>query len=79
MVFIHEIRILFSFKNMILVREESRRTRPWLCFIKQLIKSKYNIESIDYRMNDNGLEIITHKYKFDLILRIHYIYNIKLI
>ena len=50
------------------VGEPSKRKRPWLCIIKQLLKSKYNIVSIDYRMIDNGVEIRTHKYKIELII-----------
>ena len=65
---IPEIRKWFSFNNMKAVGEPSKRKRPWLCIIKQLIKTKYNIVSSDYRMMDNDLEIRTHKYKIDLIL-----------
>jgi hypothetical protein len=65
---IPEIRKWFSFNNMKAVGEPSKRKRPWLCIIKQLLKSKYNIVSIDYRMIDNGVEIRTHKYKIELII-----------
>ena len=64
---IPEIRKWYSFNNMKAVGEPEKRKRPWLCIIKQLIKTKYNIVSSDYRMIDNGVEIITHKYKIDLI------------
>jgi len=65
---IPEIRKWFSFNNMKAVGEPSKRKRPWLSIIKQLIKSKYNIVSIDYRMIDNGVEVRTHKYKIELII-----------
>ena len=64
---IPEIRKWFSFNNMKAVGEPSKRKRPWLCIIKQLIKTKYNIVSSDYRMIDTGVEIRTHKYKIDFI------------
>jgi hypothetical protein len=64
---IPEIRKWFSFNNMKAVGDPSKRKRPWLCIIKQLIKTKYNMVSSDYRMIDNGVEIRTHKYKIDLI------------
>ena len=59
---IPEIIKWFSFNNMKAVGEPSKRKRPRLCIIKQLIKTKYNIVSSDYRMIDNGVEIRTHKY-----------------
>ena len=65
---IPEIRKWFSFNNMKAVGEPSKRKRPWLSIIKQLIKSKYNIVSIDYRIIDNGVEVRTHKYKIELII-----------
>ena len=40
---IPKIRKWFSFNNMKAVGEPSKRKRPWLCIIKQLIKSKYKI------------------------------------
>lgn len=61
---IPEIRKWFSFNNMKAVGEPSKRKRPWLCIIKQLIKLKYNIVSSDCRLIIDGVEIRTHKYLF---------------
>ena len=61
---IPEIRKWFSFNNMKAVGEPSKRKRPWLCIIKQLTKTKYNLVSEDFRLFDNGKEIRTHKYTF---------------
>ena len=63
---IPEIRKWFSFNNMKAVGEPSKRKRPWLCIIKQLIKSKYKIESKDFQFTENGKYIRTHIYKFIL-------------
>jgi hypothetical protein len=46
------------------VGEPSKRKRPWLCIIKQLTKTKYNIESNDFQFTENGKYIRTHKYTF---------------
>ena len=64
MMLIPEIRKWFSFNNMKAVGEPSKRKRPWLCIIKQLTKSKYNLLSEDYRFIDNDKEVRTHKYTF---------------
>jgi len=64
---IPEIRKWFSFNNMKAVGEPSKRKRPWLCIIKQLIKLKYNILSSDCRLIIVGAEIRTHKYVFIVI------------
>jgi hypothetical protein len=61
---IPEIRKWFSFNNMKAVGEPSKRKRPWLCIIKQLIKSKYKIESNDFQFTENEKYIRTHKYIF---------------
>ena len=65
---IPEIRKYYAFNNLKAVGEPNKRKRPWLSIIKNLLKSKYTIESIDFRMMDNDVEIRTHKYKIDLIL-----------
>jgi hypothetical protein len=64
MMLIPEIRKWFSFNNMKAVGEPSKRKRPWLCIIKQLIKSKYNLLSEDFRFIDNDKKVRTHKYTF---------------
>jgi len=64
---IPEIRIWFSFNNMKAVGEPEKRKRPWLSIIKQLTKTKYNIESIDFQFTENGKYIRTHKYTFEFI------------
>jgi hypothetical protein len=61
---IPEIRKWFSFNNMKAVGEPSKRKRPWLCIIKQLIKTKYNIVSKDFQFTENGKYIRTHIYTF---------------
>lgn len=67
---IPEIRKYYAFNNMKAVGEPNKRKRPWLSIIKNLLKTKYNIVSSDYRIldNDNDKEIRTHKYKIDLII-----------
>jgi hypothetical protein len=62
---IPEIRKYYAFNNMKAVGEPNKRKRPWLSIIKNLLKTKYNTISSDYRMIDNGLEIRTHKYIFN--------------
>jgi len=64
---IPEIRKWFSFNNMKAVGEPSKRKRPWLCIIKQLTKTKYNIESNDFQFTKDGKYIRTHKYTFTYI------------
>jgi hypothetical protein len=60
---IPEIRKWFSFNNMKAVGEPSKRKRPWLCIIKQLTKSKYNIAtSFSYSTDDKSQ---TQIYKFN--------------
>ena len=61
---IPEIRKWFSFNNMKAVGEPSKRKRPWLCIIKQLLKSKYAVESKDFQFTENGKHIRTHIYRF---------------
>jgi len=63
---IPEIRKYYAFNNMKAVGEPNKRKRPWLSIIKNLLKTKYNIVSSDYRMIDNGIDIRTHKYTFIL-------------
>ena len=64
---IPEIRKWFSFNNMKAVGEPNKRKRPWLCIIKQLTKTKYNLVSEDFRLFNDGKEIRTHKYTFSVI------------
>jgi hypothetical protein len=64
---IPEIRKWFSFNNMKAVGQPEKRKRPWLCIIKQLTKSKYNLLSDDFRFFDNDKEVRTHKYTFTKI------------
>ena len=61
---IPEIRKYFSFNGIKAVGEPNKIKRPWLSIIKNLLKSKYTINSIDFRMIDNDVEIRTHKYIF---------------
>ena len=61
---IPEIRKWYSFNNMKAVGEPEKRKRPWLSIIKNLIKSKYNVESLDYHFTENGKHIRTQMYNF---------------
>ena len=63
---IPEIRKWYSFNNMKAVGEPEKRKRPWLSIIKNLIKSKYNVESLDYHFTENGKHIRTQMYNFVL-------------
>lgn len=64
---IPEIRKWFSFNNMKSVGEPLKIKRPWLSIIKNLLKKQYKIDSVDYRLKEDGKEIRTHKYSFTLI------------
>ena len=61
---ISEIRKWYSFNNMKAVGEPEKRKRPWLSIIKNLIKSKYIFESVDYHYTENGKHIRTQQYLF---------------
>jgi hypothetical protein len=61
---IPEIRKWFSFNGIKAVGEPSRIKRPWLSIIKNLLKSKYRIESKDFQFTENGKHIRTHIYSF---------------
>ena len=62
---IPEIRKYYAFNNMKAVGEPNKRKRDWLSIIKNLLKQRYKFESVDYRINENGVEIRTHKYIFN--------------
>ena len=62
---IPEIRKWFSFNGLKAVGEPSKIKRPWLSIIKQLTKTKYNIESKDFQFTENGKYIRTHIYTFN--------------
>ena len=64
---IPEIRKWFSFNNMKAVGEPSKRKRPWLCIIKQLLKANYNIISLDHHFTYNKKYIHTQLYEFTKI------------
>jgi hypothetical protein len=65
---IPEIRKYFSFNGIKAVGEPNKIKRPWLSIIKQLIKTKYNMVSLDYHFTDEGNHIRTQKYWFELIM-----------
>jgi len=67
---IPEIRKWFSFNGLKAVGEPSKIKRPWLSIIKQLLKSKYNIESKDFQFTENGKYIRTHIYSFNNLSQI---------
>ena len=64
---IPEIRKWFSFNGIKAVGEPSKIKRPWLSIIKHLIKSKYNMESLDYHFTENKKNIRTQMYDFTKI------------
>ncbi len=64
---IPEIRKWFSFNNMKSVGEPSKIKRPYLSIIKNLIKTKYTMESLDYHFTENGKHIRTQSYLFTYI------------
>ena len=68
MVLIPEIRKWFSFNGIKAVGEPSKIKRPWLSIIKHLIKTKYNMVSLDYHFTEDGNHIRTQKYCFELII-----------
>uniref|UniRef100_A0A6C0DHK2 Uncharacterized protein n=1 Tax=viral metagenome TaxID=1070528 RepID=A0A6C0DHK2_9ZZZZ len=61
---IPEIRKWYSFNNMKAVGEPEKRKRPWLSIIKNLIKTKYNMVSLDHHFTDNKKYIHTQLYEF---------------
>jgi hypothetical protein len=61
---IPEIRKWFSFNNMKAVGEPEKRKRPWLSIIKNLIKTKYNMVSLDHHFTENIKYIHTQLYEF---------------
>jgi len=61
---IPEIRKWYSFNNMKAVGEPEKRKRPWLSIIKNLIKTKYNMVSLDHHFTDNKKYIHTQIYEF---------------
>ena len=64
---IPEIRKWFSFNGIKAVGEPSKIKRPWLSIIKHLIKSKYNMKSLDYHFTENKKNIRTQIYDFTKI------------
>jgi hypothetical protein len=64
---IPEIRKYYSFNGIKAVGEPNKIKRPWLSIIKQLTKTKYNIESKDFQFTENGKYIRTHIYSFTLL------------
>ena len=64
---IPEIRKYYSFNGIKAVGEPTKIKRPWLSIIKHLIKSKYNMESLDYHFTENRKHIRTQSYIFQLI------------
>jgi hypothetical protein len=64
---IPEIRKWYSFNNMKAVGEPEKRKRPWLSIIKNLIKTKYNMVSIDHHLTENKKYIHTQLYEFTKI------------
>jgi hypothetical protein len=64
---IPEIRKYYSFSTIIGASEPDKAKRPYLSIIKQITKSKYKINSYDYRIKqDDREDIRTKKYIFEL-------------
>jgi hypothetical protein len=64
---IPEIRKYYSFSTIIGASEPDKAKRPYLSIIKQITKSKYKINSYDYRIKqENKEDIRTKKYIFEL-------------
>lgn len=64
---IPEIRKYYSFSTIIGASEPSNAKRPYLSITRQITKSKYKMNSYDYRIKQNGKEEIrTKKYIFEL-------------
>ena len=64
---IPEIRKYYSFSTIIGASEPTKAKRPYLSIIKQITKSKYKINSYDYRIKqDDKEDIRTKKYIFEL-------------
>ena len=65
---IPEIRKYYSFSTIIGASEPMKAKRPYLSIIRQLTKSKYKLNSYDYRIKQDGKEDIrTKKYIFELL------------
>ena len=65
---IPEIRKYYSFSTIIGASEPKKAKRPYLSIIRQLTKSKYKLNSYDYRIKHDGEEDIrTKKYIFELL------------
>jgi hypothetical protein len=65
---IPEIRKYFNFSGIIGISKPTKVKRPYLSIIRQLTKSKYKLNSYDYRVKQNGKEDIrTKKYIFELL------------
>ena len=62
---IPEIRKYYSFSTIIGASEPTKAKRPYLSIIRQLTKSKYKLNSYDYRIKqDDKQDIRTKKYIF---------------
>ena len=66
---IPEIRKYYSFSTIIGASEPTKAKRPYLSIIRQLTKSKYKLNSYDYRIKQDGKDDIrTKKYIFELLI-----------
>jgi hypothetical protein len=61
---IPEIRKWFSFNGIKAVGDPEKIKRPWFSIIKQLTKTRYNIESKDFQFTKDDIHIRTKKYTF---------------
>ena len=61
---IPDIRKWFAFNNMKAVGEPKKRKRPYLSIIKQLLKTKYDVDGRDFQFTHNGSHIRTQLYTF---------------
>jgi hypothetical protein len=61
---IPEIRMFFSFGNIVGVSEPEKVKRPWLSIIKILTRKKYRMFKSDFRIQTDKELIRTKKYTF---------------
>jgi len=58
---IPEIRKYYSFSTIIGASEPTKAKRPYLSIIRQLTKSKYKLNSYDYRIKEDGEKILEQR------------------
>jgi len=64
---IPEIQKYYSFSTIIGVSKPIKAKRPYLSIIRQITKSKYKLNSYDYKIKHVDKDIRTKKYIFNLL------------